>query len=95
VLSELGLSPALAALQVIEFEEWGNPKEKEYYHYMQSYSPVDNIKAAAYPNVLITAGLHDPRVGEGSCVFWARICSHGPLGGLRLISAFRQNILLV
>jgi len=59
-------------LTVIEFEEWGNPKEKEYYHYMQSYSPVDNIKAAAYPNVLITAGLHDPRVG-----YWepAKFCA--------------------
>lgn len=47
----------------IETEEWGDPKQAEYYHYMKSYSPVDNLQAAAYPNMLITAGLHDPRVG--------------------------------
>jgi len=59
-------------LTVIEFEEWGNPAEAEYYHYMKSYSPVDNIQAAAYPNILITAGLHDPRVG-----YWepAKFCA--------------------
>ncbi len=46
------------------WEEWGNPNNMEYYHYMKSYSPVDNIKAGErYPNILITAGLHDPRVG--------------------------------
>ncbi|MCP4420810.1 MAG: S9 family peptidase [Chloroflexi bacterium] len=49
-------------LTVAEFEEWGNPKEKEYYDYMLSYSPYDNTKAAAYPHILITAGLNDPRV---------------------------------
>ena len=35
----------------------------EYYEYMKSYSPVDNIKRAGYPNIMVTAGLHDPRVG--------------------------------
>ncbi|RMF07716.1 MAG: S9 family peptidase [Candidatus Neomarinimicrobiota bacterium] len=50
-------------LTVIEFDEWGNPKEKEYYDYMISYSPYDNIRAQDYPNLLITAGLNDPRVG--------------------------------
>ncbi len=45
-----------------EFEEWGNPKEEEYYKYMVSYSPYDNTEAKAYPNILITAGLNDPRV---------------------------------
>lgn len=49
-------------LTVAEFEEWGNPKEKAFYEYMLSYSPYDNTKAAAYPNILITAGLNDPRV---------------------------------
>ncbi len=38
-------------------------QKQEYYEYMLSYSPVDNVKAAAYPNILVTAGLHDPRVG--------------------------------
>lgn len=49
-------------LTVAEFEEWGNPKEKEFYEYMVSYSPYDNTEAKAYPNILITAGLNDPRV---------------------------------
>lgn len=38
-------------------------QNKEFYHYMKSYSPVDNIRTAEYPNILVTAGLHDPRVG--------------------------------
>jgi oligopeptidase B len=45
-----------------EFDEWGNPKEKEYYDYMLSYSPYDNVTAKAYPNLLITTGLHDSQV---------------------------------
>lgn len=50
-------------LTVIEREEWGDPREAEFYNYMKSYSPVDNIReGAAYPAVLVTAGLHDPRV---------------------------------
>ncbi len=49
-------------LTVIEYEEWGNPNEKDYYEYMKSYSPYDNVEAKAYPNMLITAGLNDPRV---------------------------------
>jgi len=52
-------------LTVIEYEEWGNPNKKEYYDYMLSYSPYDNVAAKEYPNVLITAGLNDPRVA-----FW-------------------------
>ncbi|MCP4358878.1 MAG: S9 family peptidase [Chloroflexi bacterium] len=49
-------------LTVAEFDEWGNPKIKEYYDYMLSYSPYDNTSAQAYPHILITAGLNDPRV---------------------------------
>ncbi len=40
----------------MQWEEWGCPKDKEYYEYMKSYSPVDNIKRAGYPNILVTAG---------------------------------------
>ncbi len=50
-------------LTVIEYDEWGNPNQKDYYDYMRSYSPYDNVKAQDYPNLLITAGLNDPRVG--------------------------------
>ncbi|EDP96280.1 S9 family peptidase [Kordia algicida OT-1] len=45
-----------------EYDEWGNPNEKEYYHYMKSYSPYDNVVAKAYPNMLVTTGLHDSQV---------------------------------
>ncbi len=45
-----------------EWEEWGNPKDKIYYDYMKSYSPIDNVVAKNYPNMLITTGLHDSQV---------------------------------
>lgn len=45
-----------------EYDEWGNPNEEEYYHYMKSYSPYDNVEAKNYPNALITTGLHDSQV---------------------------------
>ena len=45
-----------------EFDEWGNPKDPEYYEYMKSYSPYDNVAAKNYPNILITTGLHDSQV---------------------------------
>ena len=45
-----------------EFDEWGNPAEKQYYDYMLSYSPYDNVQAKAYPNMLVTTGLHDSQV---------------------------------
>jgi len=45
-----------------EYDEWGNPNDKIYYDYMKSYSPYDNIEAKAYPNFLITTGLHDSQV---------------------------------
>ena len=45
-----------------EFDEWGNPKNKEYYDYMKSYSPYDNVEKKAYPPMLVTTGLHDSQV---------------------------------
>ncbi len=45
-----------------EFDEWGNPKQKEYYDYMLSYSPYDNVVAQNYPNMFVTTGLHDSQV---------------------------------
>ncbi|MEO1515712.1 MAG: S9 family peptidase [Bacteroidota bacterium] len=45
-----------------EFDEWGNPKDKEYYDYIKSYSPYDNVVAKDYPNMLVTTGLHDSQV---------------------------------
>jgi oligopeptidase B len=45
-----------------EYDEWGNPNDKEYYDYMKSYSPYDNITPQNYPNMLVTTGLHDSQV---------------------------------
>ena len=45
-----------------EYDEWGNPNVKEYYDYMLSYSPYDNVKHQKYPNILVTAGYHDSQV---------------------------------
>lgn len=45
-----------------EYDEWGNPNEKVSYDYMKSYSPYDNVKPQAYPNMYISTGLHDSQV---------------------------------
>ncbi|MBQ0768418.1 MAG: S9 family peptidase [Bizionia sp.] len=45
-----------------EYDEWGNPNDKTYYDYIKSYSPYDNVEAKAYPNMLVTTGLHDSQV---------------------------------
>ena len=46
----------------IEFQEWGDPKNAEFFAYIKSYSPYDNIKKQDYPNILVTASINDPRV---------------------------------
>lgn len=45
-----------------EYEEWGNPNEEEYYNYILSYSPYDNISVQDYPNILVTGGINDSQV---------------------------------
>ncbi|PIB32019.1 oligopeptidase B [Gaetbulibacter sp. 5U11] len=45
-----------------EYDEWGNPNEEDYYNYMKSYSPYDNVVPKEYPNMLVTTGLHDSQV---------------------------------
>lgn len=49
-------------LTTSEFDEWGNPEVKQYYDYMLSYSPYDQVKARDYPALLVTTGLHDSQV---------------------------------
>ncbi|WP_444932389.1 S9 family peptidase [Microbulbifer sp. SSSA002] len=49
-------------LTVNEYDEWGNPNNKDSYEYMLSYSPYDQVKAQNYPNMLVTTGLHDSQV---------------------------------
>lgn len=45
-----------------EYDEWGNPDNIEYYNYMKSYSPYDNVSNAIYPNLLVTSGFYDSQV---------------------------------
>ncbi|WP_228851725.1 S9 family peptidase [Aegicerativicinus sediminis] len=45
-----------------EYDEWGNPNEEKFYWYLKSYSPYDNVQPQVYPNMLVTAGLHDSQV---------------------------------
>lgn len=56
------LDPSIP-LTVIEYEEWGNPADPDLYAAMRAYSPYDNLTSQPYPPILVTAGLHDPRVG--------------------------------
>ena len=49
-------------LTTMEYNEWGNPNDAEYYRYMRTYSPYDNVRAQDYPPLLVTGGISDPRV---------------------------------
>jgi len=63
------LDPTLP-LTMAEYEEWGNPEEKQYYDYIRSYSPYDNVVPREYPTMLVTAGLNDPRVSYWEPAKW-------------------------
>ncbi|HEY1016342.1 MAG TPA: S9 family peptidase [Herpetosiphonaceae bacterium] len=63
------LDPTLP-LTVTEYDEWGNPADPEFFAYIRSYSPYDNVSAQAYPNLLVTAGLNDPRVSYWEPAKW-------------------------
>jgi oligopeptidase B len=54
-----------------EYDEWGDPNEKQFYDYMLSYSPYDNVARKAYPAMLITGGLHDSQVQYWEPAKWA------------------------
>jgi oligopeptidase B len=61
---------ATLPLTIGEWEEWGNPAEEKYYWYIKSYAPYENVKEQAYPAMLITAGLNDPRVSYWEPAKW-------------------------
>ncbi len=58
-------------LTVGEYEEFGDPNQREFYEYMKSYAPYENVQAQDYPAILITAGLNDPRVSYWEPAKWA------------------------
>jgi len=66
------MSDPTIPLTTAEYDQWGNPDDPQYFEYMISYSPYDNLRATAYPHVLLTTGLYDPRVA-----FWepAKFCA--------------------
>lgn len=57
-------------LTTSEYDEWGNPNNEKYYKYMLSYSPIDNIEAKPYTNLLITTGYHDSQVQYWEPLKW-------------------------
>ncbi|RME30731.1 MAG: S9 family peptidase [Candidatus Zixiibacteriota bacterium] len=57
-------------LTAIEWEEWGDPHKEDFFRYMLSYSPYDNVKPQAYPAMLVRAGLNDTRVGYWEPAKW-------------------------
>ncbi len=73
-------------LTVTEYEEWGNPNIPEFYKYIKSYSPYDNVTARDYPNMLITAGWNDSRVKYWEPAKWT--------ARLRALKTDRNRLLL-
>jgi oligopeptidase B len=64
-------------LTTLEYDEWGNPANKEHYDYMLSWSPYDNVRSARYPAILATGGLHDTQVPFFSPAKWvAKVREH-------------------
>ena len=57
-------------LTTLEYDEWGNPNLESDYQYMRAYSPYDNVEAKAYPHLLVTTGLNDPRVAYWEPAKW-------------------------
>ena len=69
-----------------EWDEWGDPNKKEFYDYMLSYSPYDNVRATDYPNLLVTTGLHDSQVQYWEPAKWvAKLRDHKTDGNLLLL----------
>ncbi|MBM3746560.1 MAG: S9 family peptidase [Acidobacteria bacterium] len=73
-------------LTSLEWDEWGNPEDPQYYRYMKSYSPYDNVEAKAYPHLLVTTGLNDPRVAFWEPVKW--------VAKLRVMKTDKNRLLL-
>lgn len=73
-------------LTTFEWKEWGNPNVKEEYDYMLSYSPYDNVEKKAYPNLLVTTGLHDSQVQYWEPAKWvAKLRAHKTDNNLLLL----------
>ena len=70
------LDPTLP-LTVIEYDEWGDPNDPDVFRYLASYAPYENVRHTAYPAMLVTAGLNDPRVQYWEPAKWvAKLRAH-------------------
>ena len=76
---------ATLPLTVIEYDEWGNPNDPEAYACIRAYSPYDNVEPKAYPHMLVTAGLHDPRVAYWEPAKWVARLRARKTDGNRLL----------
>ncbi|WP_374075109.1 S9 family peptidase [Bdellovibrio bacteriovorus] len=73
-------------LTTSEYDEWGNPNEKEAYDYIKTYSPYDNVKDQSYPNTLVTTGLHDSQVQYWEPAKWvAKLREHNKSNSVILL----------
>ena len=72
-------------LTTSEYDEWGNPNDKAYYDYILSYSPYDNVESKAYPNLLVTTGLHDSQVQYWEPAKWVAKLRANKTGSTRLL----------
>ena len=80
------MSDPTIPLTTLEYDQWGNPADKDAFDYMLSYSPYDNIRPVAYPDILLTTGFNDPRVSYWEpAKFAARLRDGKQGGGLVLI----------
>jgi oligopeptidase B len=73
-------------LTVNEYDEWGDPRQADYYWYIKGYSPYDNVHEADYPSLLVMGGLNDPRVSYWEPAKW--------VAKLRTMDRSRRPILL-
>jgi len=70
------LDPSLP-LTVIEYDEWGDPRDPEIFRVMSGYCPLQNVVDQAYPHLLVSGGLHDPRVPHWQPARWvAKLRAH-------------------
>jgi oligopeptidase B len=72
-------------LTTFEYDEWGNPNDPEFYEYMLSYSPYDNIREQEYPHLLVTSGLHDSQVQYWEPTKWVARLRATETGDNRLL----------
>jgi oligopeptidase B len=77
-------------LTTFEFDEWGNPSDREFYDYMLAYSPYDQVRAVEYPHMLVTAGLYDSRVQYWEPAKWVARLRERKIGDSMLL--FKINM---